>query len=305
MNDETQPGGPVQPWGPPDAAAPTPPEPVPPAPVPPEPASTPAAPWPDPIATPAAPSAPSATAAASAPPVAWAAAPAVQPGIPVPGSPGIYFASIWARFAALIVDSLIIAVIEFVFGFIVGLVLPGTATFDSSTPFGTVPRANPAALALAAIFALVVTYLYYTTQWRGAHRATVGMRAFSVQVGNAFDGVALTARQATLRWVGLGFPLGLLSALASTAGIGGLLILLLDIALFLTTLGSTTRQGWHDQFANSAVIRRPGTSGSNSGAIAVVVVLLVLGAIALFAIVALIFLGGAMSNILSDVGSSI
>jgi uncharacterized RDD family membrane protein YckC len=242
--------------------------------------------------------------APSGPTVAWQAAPAVQPGIEVPGSPGVYFASMWARFAALFVDGLVIALIDFVFGLIFGAALGGTGT-TAATPFGQMPQANPAVLAANALVGLVVTYAYFTTQWRGKHRATFGQRAFSVVVGNAFDGAPLTSRQAARRWAGLGYPLGLLSALASTAGIGLLLTLILELALFLTTLGSTTRQGWHDQLAHSAVIRRPGSSGSNSAAIAIVVIALVLGVIAVFGIVALILLGEQISNILSNVGSSI
>jgi uncharacterized RDD family membrane protein YckC len=295
MDDQTQPGQPIQPWAPPG-------EPI-------EPAPTAAAPEPAmDVPPPGAESAPPAAQvpppAAPVPPVAWAAAPAVAPGISVPGASGIFFASIWARFAAFIVDGLIIALIELVLSLIVGAAL-GSTDGTTITPFGPVPRQNPAVLVITALLDVAVSFLYFTTQWRGAHRATFGMRACSIQIGNAFDGVALTSRQAVLRWAALGYPLGLLSALASTAGIGVLLLVLLDIALFLTTLGSTTRQGWHDQVANSAVIRRPGSSGSNSGAIAIVIIVVVIGGIALISVVTLFFLGAAISGILSTVGSSI
>lgn len=302
MDDQTQPGQPIQPWGPPGeptepapTAAPS--EPAMDVPPPAAESAPPAASVPPPAASVPPPMAPE-------PPVAWAAAPAAAPGIPVPGAAGIYFASIWARFAAFIVDSLIIALIELVFGLIVGAAL-GNTDGTTVSPFGPVPRQNPAVLVITALLDVAVSFLYFTTQWRGSHRATFGMRACSVQIGNAFDGVALTSRQAVLRWAALGYPLGLLSALASTAGIGGLLLVLLDIALFLTTLGSTTRQGWHDQLANSAVIRRPGSSGSNSGAIAIVIVVVVIGGIGLLAFVSLILLGSQISDILSQVGSSI
>jgi len=297
MTDETQPGGPVEPWGPPDAAPPDAAPPTPPSATAPPPAA-PIAPWPDPTSAPAAPP--------PGPPVAWAAAPAVQPGIEVPGSPGIYFASVWARFAAFIVDGLIIGLINLVFTLILGAIFGSARSLSAAnTPFGSIPQPNPAVVALTAVIGLIVSYTYLTTQWRGKYRATFGMRTFSIQLGNAFDGAPLTSRQATLRWAGLGQPLGLLSILSSTAWIGVVLLLLLELALFLTTLGSTTRQGWHDQLANSAVIRRPGTSGSNSGAIAIVVIVLVLGGIAVLGIVSLILLGGAISNILSEVGSSL
>src|SRR5438105_11325117 len=222
----------------------------------------------------------------SSPPVSWQAPAAVVSGIPVPGSTGVFFAGMWPRFAAWLVDALLMFLLNVLIAVVVAAV-----TRSTQAP-------------ITAIAGVVVSLLYLLPQWRGNHRATFGMRAFSIQIGNAFDGVALTQRQALLRWAALGYPIGLLGALPTTAGIGGLLILLLNLALFLTTLGSPTRQGWHDQVANSAVVRRPGSTGSNTAAIALVVILVVV----LFLFVpflVLVLLGSQISNILSSVGSSI
>ncbi len=83
----------------------------------------------------------------------------------------------------------------------------------------------------------------------------------------------------------------------------GLLFVLWNIVLLITTATSPTKQGLHDRLANSAVVR-PANAGNGLayGCLAIVVALLV---IAIVAIVGLIFLGGQVSSILSEVGESI
>lgn len=247
-------------------------------------------PAPPPIAPPVSPT-PSAPPIAPpiAPPVAWSQAPAAATGIPVPGSPGVFFAGMWPRFAAYLLDNFLLVLAYILVAIVVSLVTRQTSA---------VPAAGTVILAL-------LSAAYFILQWRGGHRATLGMRAVGIQVGNAFDGVRLTDRQALIRWASLGYPLGLVGLIPGLSGLAGLINLVLVIGLFLTTLGSTTRQGWHDQFANSAVVRRPGSTGSNTAAIVIVLVVLLLLIIPFFAIVGLIFMGGAVSNILSTVGSSI
>jgi uncharacterized RDD family membrane protein YckC len=193
----------------------------------------------------------------------------------------------WPRFAAYLVDTFLLIVVNILVVIVVGIAAPGAAT------------------AVGAVTGALISAAYFILQWRGDHRATYGMRALGIQVGNAFDGVRLTDRQALIRWAMLGYPLGILGAISGLAGLAGLIDVILVIGLFLTTLGSTTRQGWHDQFANSAVVRRPGTTGSSSAAVIIVIVVLFLVIVPFVAIVALIALGGQMSEILSTIGNSI
>jgi len=268
--DEQAPGGPeTQPSGD-----------MPPAPPPLEPPVSPTAPAP--IEPPAASSAPP-----MAPPVAWSQAPAVATGTPVPGSPGVFFAGMWQRFAAYLLDNFLLILAYIVVAIVIAAAAPSA-----------VPTAGVVILAL-------LSAAYFILQWRGGHRATLGMRALGIQVGNAFDGVRLTDRQAVIRWASLGYPLGLVGLIPGLGGLASLINLVLVIGLFLTTLGSTTRQGWHDQFANSAVVRRPGSTGSNTGAVVIVLVLLLLLLIPAFAIIGLYMMGTQISQILSTVGTSI
>jgi len=223
------------------------------------------------------------------PPVGWSQAPAVATGIPVPGAPGVYFAGMWPRFAAFLLDNFLL-IIAFI-------LVSGVASAATGSP----AAASTAAAAVGALLSAA----YFILQWRGGHRATLGMRAVGIQVGNAFDGVRLTDRQALIRWAMLGYPLGLVGAVSGLSGIAGIVDIVLIIGLFLTTLGSTTRQGWHDQLANSAVVRRPGSTPSNSAAVVIVLVVLLLLVLPLFALLGLYVMGSAVSQILSTVGSSV
>jgi len=125
----------------------------------------------------------------------------------------------------------------------------------------------------------------------------------SIQVGNAFDGRPLTMDQAIRRWLGLGDVISLLGVLPAAAGLGSLLLFVWVIVLLITTATSPTKQGLHDKLANSAVVRP--VSAGNGWVIACLVIVAALVLIPLLAIVALIFLGGQVSTILSTVGESV
>ena len=147
--------------------------------------------------------------------------------------------------------------------------------------------------------------VYFILSWSGGRRATLGQRLLKIQVGNAFDGKALTTNQAVKRWIGLGAFLGLFSIIPSAAVVGAanLVQFIWVIVLLISTATSSTKQGLHDRFANSAVVR---PSGAGSGvAMACLVLVIALLVISLLSIVALIFLGGQVSAILSEVGNSV
>jgi uncharacterized RDD family membrane protein YckC len=244
---------------------------------------------PPPVAPPIAPAA----AAPSSAPVHWQTAPAGErQTYEVPGAPGVFFAGMWPRFAAWFLDGLLLAIV----GGIIGGLL-GATTFNAT-------RGTTVGSPIAAIVGVVLSALYFIGSWRSGGRATPGQRLLGIQVGNAFDGQTLTPRQAAIRWAALGYPLGLLSVSAATASIAGLLSFLVTIVLFVTTLGSPTRQGWHDQVANSAVVGRPGRSASTGLAIGIVVGLFLL-LVVVGVVVGLALLGSQLSDILSQVGKSV
>jgi uncharacterized RDD family membrane protein YckC len=263
-----------------------------------------------PSAPPAAPSAtqqtdptltpPAAPPAQSTSPAPWAP---VQPGnawgtpppdgggrYAVPGAPGLVYAGALPRAAAWIVD-----------GFIVGIVA-GIASAPFAVPFALDPNGTPdfsrmaAQGGISAIISAVISAAYFILLWTTAGRATLGMRLFNLQVGNYADGTKLRLDQAVKRWIGFGTWLGIIPLV-------GLFEIVWQIVLLATTASSPTKQGLHDQFAGSAVVR-PASAGKGL-AIACLVIVLVIPILLLLLLVPLIFLGGQVSAILSAVGDSV
>jgi uncharacterized RDD family membrane protein YckC len=214
----------------------------------------------------------------------------VGPAAPVEIAPGLVFGSTLRRFAAYVLDTFIIGLaLYLIYAIMIAVLLKSTV---SAGVIGLV----------VVVVGTGMTFAYFVGTWRSRGRATPGMRLFKLQIGNAFDGRTLTLDQAIRRWVAMGFPLTLLAVIPVLASAAGLANLVLDIVLLITTIGSQTKQGLHDRFANSAVVEPAGLGfGAVLGCILIVVVVLPL--IAITAIIALLFLGGQVSKILSTVGT--
>jgi uncharacterized RDD family membrane protein YckC len=226
-----------------------------------------------------------------APTVAWAAPTLAVQEV----APGLTWADIPSRFVAYVIDTFIVA---FTGGVIIGVLGVG-----SSVP-GQLDR-DPTGGGLLSIVSTLVGAAYFIVSWSGGRRATLGQRVFKIQVGNAFDGRPLAATQAFKRWIGLGSVLGLLAVIPSVSlyGVASLAELVWTVVLLISTSTSPTKQGLHDRFANSAVVRPIGASTGLATTCLVIVIGLFV--IALLSIIALIFLGGQVSAILSAVGESI
>ena len=169
---------------------------------------------------------------------------------PVPGAAGFTYADVPNRVIALIIDAIVLVVISVVIGILLAAVGLSTGGY-----FGTVN------LGLGWLVYTVVGFLinavYFIYSWTSM-RATLGMRALGMQVGNAFDGKTLTMDQASRRAVALWGPSTVAQFFNGFAAIGpvlGLLAFLWVIYLLYTTAVSPTKQGFHDKFANSVVVK--------------------------------------------------
>jgi uncharacterized RDD family membrane protein YckC len=204
-------------------------------------------------------------------------------------APGLVFSGTAARFVAYWIDALLLAVVSGIFTSTIG----SGARFDSSG--GLVWTTGDV---IASILGVAINGAYFVGFWSGGRRATLGQMLLKIQVANAFDGKSLTLEQAVRRWLGLGQFLSLFAVSATAIGLIGLVSVVWTLVLFISTVTSPTKQGLHDRFANSAVVR-PANAG-NGLVYTCLFILVGLPIIALLAIIALIFLGGQVSSILSN-----
>lgn len=182
---------------------------------------------------------------------------------PTPGPAGLFYADVPNRIGALIIDYIIL----FVVGIIGSIIL--YAILGNPTKVVTVADPNAflgirvdtetnylSALVFAA-FNIVISAGYFIYTWT-AMRGTVGMKVLGMQVGNQTDGATITMDQAIRRWLALGGIFSLVQALNTLPLLGlliGLLSLVWVIVLLVTTAQSPTKQGFHDKFAGTMVVK--------------------------------------------------
>jgi uncharacterized RDD family membrane protein YckC len=208
-------------------------------------------------------------------------------------APGLVFSGTAARFAAYVTDS-------FLLGLAAGAI---TSTIGSGAAFSARGATWTTGDFVASILSVVINAVYFIAFWSGGRRATLGQMLFKIQVGNAFDGKPLSTEQAIRRWLGLGQFLSVFSVSFAAVGLVGLLSVIWSLVLFISTISSPTKQGLHDRFANSAVVR-PVNAGDGLVYTCLVVVFII-PILGILAIISLIFLGGQVSDILSQVGTSV
>jgi uncharacterized RDD family membrane protein YckC len=234
----------------------------------------------------------------SGPIVNWAPPPTTPE---IPGAPGLSFADTVSRIVAYAIDILILGITGFVIAALLGLgeTTVRTSGSTSVTSF-FVSTTNP----WVSLIYVLLGAVYFTFSWSGGRRATVGQRLFHLQVGNAFDGRSLSTEQAVRRWVALGSFLGLLAFIRPLSGLGSLAQFVWVVILLISTATSPTKQGLHDRFANSAVVK-PSGQGTSGIAMACLLVIGLIAVLAIIFIVAVILAGPEILDELSRVGRSI
>jgi uncharacterized RDD family membrane protein YckC len=178
---------------------------------------------------------------------------------PVPGPAGLYYADVPNRIIAQIIDAILVGIVSVIVSLVLFSIFgnPTRVVADPNAVFGISTETNYVSSLIFAIFGIAISAAYYIYTWT-AMRGTIGQRALGMQVGNAADGATLTMEQAVRRWLALGGVLSLAQTLNPLPGVGILLLLagiVWTIALLVTTAQSPTKQGLHDQFANSVVVK--------------------------------------------------
>ena len=225
-----------------------------------------------------------------APEVAWAAPPPRSRERQVPGAPGFVFASTSRRFAAWVIDNILLTIAVALLAGIAAVAL----SIDTQ-------RETAAVTAAFSVFYVALSFAYFVLFWTSKRPATPGMRALKIQIGTAFDGKPLAFGPAILRWALLGYPLSLSYLVPSIAAPISLLAAVWYIVLILTTIGSDTKQGLHDQAARTAVVQPAGLG--RSILVTACLVILIGWVLLWLAVLLLIFLGGQISSL--EPGSSV
>jgi uncharacterized RDD family membrane protein YckC len=193
----------------------------------------------------------SATAASPDPAVAW---PEPARAAPVPaatGSVAFVYADVPNRIIAYVIDIIMIVVLGILVGIILGVI--GLAVVSGT---GASATTNWLASLIFAIVGLAISGGYFVYFWK--QRATIGMRVLGLQIGTAGTGVTVTTEQAVRRWLALGAIFSIAQTLNPLPFVGlliGLAAFAWVIFLLLTTWRSPTKQGWHDVFADTAIVK--------------------------------------------------
>ena len=189
---------------------------------------------------------------APAPPPTTGWAPPPPP--PPAGTAGFVYADVPNRAIAYIIDAIIVGIVVS----IVNAILGGAGLAGATVTPGTLNvTINVVGLIISAIIGAAISAAYFVYTWTSM-RATIGMRVLGMQIGNAGDGKTLTMDQAVRRWLAIALP-GLLAQVLFVLPLIGLLIGLVAFGWFIylvySTAKSPTKQGFHDVYANTMVVK--------------------------------------------------
>ncbi len=176
------------------------------------------------------------------------------------GAPTVPLAGDPHRIVAYIIDAAImLIVVTFVLSLLrnVAPVFMFNPNFNDS--FDELFVLSPAGVLIHVMSALLISagYAVFTSTYRGM-RGSVGMRMLGMRVRRETDGEALTKSQAVLRGMMVFGPPALVTLFSLTPIIGPLIIvasLVWVTGLFMTTALSPTKQGLHDRYARTVVVK--------------------------------------------------
>jgi uncharacterized RDD family membrane protein YckC len=172
----------------------------------------------------------------------------VPPAAPPAGSAAMVYADLPNRIFAFIIDIVVLAVINIVLAIVLGIV--GLSILSGL-------QVNYFAVLVYGVVGLLISAGYFIYTWTSM-RATFGMKALGMQIGNEGDGATLTMNQAARRWIAVGGWISIaqivnpVPLIGSLVGLAGLVYI---IFLLYTTAQSPTKQGYHDHFAHTMVVK--------------------------------------------------
>jgi uncharacterized RDD family membrane protein YckC len=172
---------------------------------------------------------------------------------PAAQSSGFVYADVPNRAIAYIIDSIIVGVLIV----IIGIILAGVGLATNTITANATVEVNYVATIILGLIGIAISGAYFVYTWTSM-RATIGMKVLGMQIGNAGDGATLTTDQAIRRFGALSAP-SVLAQVFQPVPLIGLILSLVALGWFFyllyTTAKSPTKQGWHDVFANTQVVK--------------------------------------------------
>lgn len=170
-----------------------------------------------------------------------------------PGPAGLLFADMPNRIMALVIDIILLSVIGFVLAWLLGGLVAAGGSIDS-----TGGELDIVAFVVVLLLQLVISLAYFGLLWTSTG-ATAGMRLLGLRVGDETDGRRIGPRAALIRWFILGLPSLLASLAIYVPNVIGLILGAVGAAwlllLLYTMAQSPARQGLHDRYAHTIVVK--------------------------------------------------
>jgi uncharacterized RDD family membrane protein YckC len=170
-----------------------------------------------------------------------------------PGPAGLVYADVPNRIIALIIDVLVLSVSGFALAWLLGGLVSEPGAIDSAGG-----ELDIVAFLVVLVLQLAVSFAYFGGTWT-LLGSTAGMRLLGLRIGDESDGHLISWGRSLVRWLLLGIP-ALLSSLAIyVPNPIGLILWALGVAwmglLLYTMAQSLTKQGLHDRYARTIVVR--------------------------------------------------
>lgn len=175
---------------------------------------------------------------------------------------GMVLAGVGTRLAAFLVDFFVLGCAA------IAISLLSTSLIADPDSSNTVAAVGSAALAVA----------YFAVAWISPWSATPGQRLAGLRVVDAATLQSIDAGRAVFRSLALGSALNLLSFAAPIGRLIGALLIIWPFVLFATTIYGPRRQGLHDRWTRTLVVRPPDASSFPLTLGCFVIVLIILAA---------------------------
>lgn len=170
-----------------------------------------------------------------------------------PGPAGLLYADVPNRVVALILDIIVLSIIGFILAWLLGGLVSRPGALDSAGG-----ELDIVAFFVLLVLQLVVSFGYFGGSWT-LLGATPAMRLLGLRIGGESDGGRVSWRQSSIRWLLLGLPALLASLVLYVPNAIGLILGALGVVwllgLLYTMAQSPTKQGLHDRYAHTILIK--------------------------------------------------